>query len=60
MALDTDATADGLGRAVEKFAAGIDPHDIFVFFAADCTNLCTAPLATFTGSACACTMRLRE
>ncbi len=32
--LDTEATAEGLGRAVEDFAAGISPRDTFVFFAA--------------------------
>ena len=32
--LDTDATAEGLGKAVEDFAAGINPRDTFVLFAA--------------------------
>ncbi|MGO9484367.1 MAG: caspase domain-containing protein [Rhodomicrobium sp.] len=32
--LDTEATAEGLGRAIEDFAAGIHPRDTFVLFAA--------------------------
>jgi hypothetical protein len=32
--LDREATAEGLGTAVEEFAAGINPRDTFVLFAA--------------------------
>ena len=32
--LDAEATAEGLDKAIDEFAAGVHPRDTFIFFAA--------------------------